>query len=115
MWVIERSIVAKKPFLYESSSFPLTPEPEPILQEDMDKLTNKIWKLELEKTRLRVQISRTKTHKNFLEDKDKQFCEEFEVTKKRLMEVEGKRVWVGGSLQGANSELDFFNNKLDQA
>lgn len=32
-----------------------------------------------------------------------------------LRKVEGQRVWVGGALQGANFELDFHNNKLDQA
>lgn len=29
--------------------------------------------------------------------------------------MEGKRVWVDGALQGANSERDFRNNKSDQA
>lgn len=47
-------------------------------------------------------------------DKGNQVEEEFKVSKKRLREVEGKRVWVSGALQGANSELD-FSNKLDQA
>lgn len=45
----------------------------------------------------------------------KQVIEELEVNKKRLREVEGKRVWVSGVIQGANSELGFRNNKLDQA
>ncbi|XP_050890484.1 uncharacterized protein LOC127095902 [Lathyrus oleraceus] len=103
------------PFLYDSSSFPLVPEPEPILQEDMDKLTNKIRELELENTQLRVQLGLTKKHNNVLEDKGKQVCEEFEVIKKRLREVEGQRVWVGHALQGSNFELDAHNNKLDQA
>lgn len=103
------------PFLYDSSSFPLIPEPEPILQEDMDKPINKIRELELEKTQLRVQLNRTKQCNNVLEDKGKQVIEEFDAKKKRLREVEGQRVWVGGSLQGENSELDFCNNKLDQA
>ena len=50
-----------------------------------------------------------------MEDKGKQFSDEFEVSKKRLREVEGKIVWVDGALQGVNSELDFRNKKLDQA
>lgn len=49
VWVKERALVVKMPFLYDSSLFPLMPESEPILQEDVDKLTYKIWELELEK------------------------------------------------------------------
>lgn len=63
---------------------------------------------------INIRISRTKQRNLDLEDMGKQVSEEFEVSKKRLREVEGKRVWVGGPLQGANSELDFHNNKLDQ-
>lgn len=90
------------------------PKLEPILLEDVDKLTDKIRELKLENTQLRVQLNRTKQHNDVLEDKGKQVEEEFEASKKRLREVEGKRVWVGGTLLGANSELDLCN-KLDQA
>lgn len=115
MWVKEQALFVKMPFLFDPSSFPLMPEPEPILQEDMDKITNKIRKLKLENTQLRVELSRAKQHNTVLEDKGKQVSEEFEVSKKRLREVEGKRVRVGSSLQGASFELDFRNNKLDQS
>lgn len=64
----------------------------------MDKLTEKTWDLEFESTQLRVQLSRTKQQNFDLEDKGKLVSEEFEVNKKRLREVEGKRVWVGGVL-----------------
>lgn len=50
-----------------------------------------------------------------MEDKVKHVKEEFKINNKRLGEVEGKREWVGGALLGANSELNFRNNKLDQA
>ncbi|XP_050875887.1 uncharacterized protein LOC127079543 [Lathyrus oleraceus] len=91
------------------------PEPEPILQEDMDKLTSQIKELELENTQLRVQLNRAKERNHVLEDKGKQICEKFEDSKKRLRLADGQRVWVGGALQGANSELDFHNKELDRA
>ena len=50
-----------------------------------------------------------------MEDKVKQICEKFEDSKKRLWIAEGQRVWVDGALQGANSELDFRNDRLGQA
>lgn len=91
------------------------PEPEPVLQEDVDNITNKIRELELENTQLWVQLSCTKQRNKVLEDKGKQVKEEFMSNKKILREVLGKREWVGDALVGANSELNFCNNKLDQA
>lgn len=58
---------------------------------------------------------RAKERNHTLEDKGKQVCEKFKDRKKRLRVAEGQRVWVGGALQGANSELHFCNDKLDQA
>lgn len=55
-WVKERARIVKMPFYYESTSLPPVPEPEPILQEDVDKLTSKISELEIENTRLRLQL-----------------------------------------------------------
>lgn len=115
MWVKERARVVKIPFFFYPSSFLLVPKPGPILQEDMDILTDKIKELELENTPLRVQLNRPKERNHVLEDKGKQVCEEFMVSKKKLREVEDQRVWVGGALIGANSELEAHNNKLDQA
>ncbi|XP_050908917.1 uncharacterized protein LOC127122660 [Lathyrus oleraceus] len=102
-------------FVFDASSFPLMPEPEPILQEDMDKLTSQIKELELENTQLRVELNRAKERKHVLEDKGKQVREKFEDSKKRLRLAEGQRVWVGGALQGANFEVDFRNEELDRA
>lgn len=90
-------------FLFYFSS--LGPEPEPILQEDMGKITNQILELELENAQLRVQLGHTKEHNYALEEKGKQVCEEFTTNKKRMREVEGQRIWVGGSLIGATYEL----------
>lgn len=101
------------PFLFYYSSLEL--EPEPIIQEDMDKLTDQIRELNLENAQPRFQLSRTKEHNYALEDKGKQVCEEFTTNKKRLKEVEGQRIWVGGALLGANFELDACNENLDQA
>lgn len=42
LWVKERARVVKIPFQFYSLSFSLMPEPKLILQEDVDKLTNKI-------------------------------------------------------------------------
>lgn len=60
------------PFLFNPSSFLLVPEPKPILQEDMDKLTDKIKELELENMQLRVQLNYAKELNHALEDKGKQ-------------------------------------------
>lgn len=53
LWAKERAQIVKMSFFFESPSF-LVLEPEPILQEDVDKLTNKIKEFELENTQLRV-------------------------------------------------------------
>ena len=74
------------------------PEPDPILQEDMDKLTNQIKELELENTQLRVKPNRAKEHNHVLEDKGKQVSKKFKDSKKRLWIDEGHRVWVGGAI-----------------
>ncbi|KAI5391851.1 hypothetical protein KIW84_076589 [Lathyrus oleraceus] len=70
LWVKEQTLIIKMPFLFDFSSFPLMHEPEPVLQEDVDKLTDKIRELELENTQLRVQLSCTKQQNYDLEDKD---------------------------------------------
>lgn len=93
----EQARIVKMPFFFESSSFPLMSEPEPILQEDVDKLTNKIKELKLENTQLWVQLNRTKQGNEDLEDKGKQVKEEFERNKKGLRKAEGKKEWVGGT------------------
>lgn len=80
----------------------------------MDKLTIKIQELELENTQFRVQINRAKEHNYTLEDKGKMVCEKFATNKKKSRKIEGRRVWVGGGLQRANSELDARNDQLDQ-
>ena len=71
-WVRERYLFVKMPLLYDPSSFLLMPEPEPILQEDVDKLTNQIQDLELENGQLRVRLNRTKQRNFDFEDKGKQ-------------------------------------------
>lgn len=90
-------------------------EPEPILQEDMDKLTNQIKEIELENTQLRLQLNCVKERNHVLEDKGKQVCEKFEESKKRLWIADGQRVWVGGTLQGVNSELDFPQRQVESS
>ena len=82
VWVNERARVVKMLFLFDPSSFSLMPEPEPILQEDMDKLTNQFKELELENTQLRVQLNRVEERNHVLEDKGKQVCENFEDRKR---------------------------------
>ncbi|XP_050893147.1 uncharacterized protein LOC127098561 [Lathyrus oleraceus] len=84
VWVKERARIIKVPFLFYPYSFPLMPEPEPVLQEDMDKLTSQIKELKLENTQLRVQLNRAKERNHVLEDKGKQVCEKFEDSKRRL-------------------------------
>ncbi|XP_050877261.1 uncharacterized protein LOC127081015 [Lathyrus oleraceus] len=70
-WEKERARVVKMPFYYESTSLPPVPEPEPILQEDVDKLTSKISELELENTRLRLQLIKEKQRGDDLEEEGK--------------------------------------------
>lgn len=113
LWVKEQAQIVNISFFFEPSS--RIPEPKPILQEDVDKLTNKIKELELENPQLRVQLNYTKQRNKDLEDKGEKVKEEFERNKKRLREVRGKRGWVGGALLGANFEINFRNNKLDQS
>lgn len=50
-----------------------------------------------------------------MEDEGKKIKEKFENNKKRLKDEKGKKKWVSGALLGANSELNFCKNKLDQA
>lgn len=70
-WVRERAQIVKIPFFFESSSFPPVPEPEAILWEDVDKLTDKIKELELENTQLRVHLNHAKQINEDLEDESK--------------------------------------------
>ena len=95
--------MVKIPFYYESPSLPQIPEPEPILQEDVDKLTSKISELELENTRLRFQLIKEKQRGDDLEDEGKEVKTLYETSKKRAMEEKVKKEWVGGALLGANS------------
>lgn len=60
------------PFYYESSSLPQVSEPEPILQEDVDKSTSKINELELENTSLRLQLIKEKQRGDDLENEGKE-------------------------------------------
>ncbi|KAI5408478.1 hypothetical protein KIW84_054355 [Lathyrus oleraceus] len=71
-WAKQRAQVVKMPLYFESSSLPQPPEPEPILQEDVDKLTSKISELELENTRLRLQLIKEKQMGDDLEDEGKE-------------------------------------------
>ncbi|KAI5412488.1 hypothetical protein KIW84_057238 [Lathyrus oleraceus] len=71
-WAKERAQVVKMPFYFESLSLPQAPKPEPILQEDVDKLTSKINELELENTRFRLQLIREKQRGDDLEDEGKE-------------------------------------------
>lgn len=80
----------------------------------MDKHTDKIREIELENTQQRVQLGRTKECKYALEDMGKQVCEEFAVNKKRPRGVAGQRIWAGGALLWANSNLDARNNKVEK-
>ncbi|XP_050895549.1 uncharacterized protein LOC127102189 [Lathyrus oleraceus] len=57
-WVKERVGEIHLPFILKASVFPKTPEPKPILPEDMEKLTTKVKELELENTELRIQMNR---------------------------------------------------------
>lgn len=114
-WAKDRARIVKTPFYCESSSLPQVSEPEPILQEDFDKLTSKINELELENTRLRLQLIKEKQRGDDLEDKGKEVKTLYETSKKRVREEKGKKEWVGGALRGANSELNGQNNKLDRA
>lgn len=50
MWEKERAQIFKMPFFFEFLSFSQMLEHEPILQEDVEKLTNKYKELELENT-----------------------------------------------------------------
>lgn len=67
-WAKERAQIAKILFYLEFSSLPQVPEPESILQEDVDKLTNKIGELELENMLLRLQLIKEKQRGDYLED-----------------------------------------------
>ncbi|KAI5437054.1 hypothetical protein KIW84_023248 [Lathyrus oleraceus] len=57
-WVKERVEEIHLPFILKASAFPKTPDPKPILPEDMEKLATKVKELELENTELRIQMNR---------------------------------------------------------
>lgn len=112
-WVKERAQVVKIPIFFDSSIFPLVSEPEPILQDDVEKLAAKIKELEMENTQIRVQLNRAKQKNEYLEDESKEIKENLESNKKIIRDEKGKRDWVGYDLLGANSELNGRNNELD--
>lgn len=115
-WAKGRAQIVKIPFYFESSYLPQAPEPEPILQEDVGKLTSKINELELENTVLQLQLIKEKQRGDELEDEEgKEVKTLYESSKKRTREKKGKKEWVGGALLEANSELSSHNDELDRA
>lgn len=90
-WAKERARVVNMPFYLESSSLPQVPEPEPILQDDVDKLTSKINELEMENTRLRLQFIKEKQMGDDLEDEGKEVKTLYETNRKREREEKGKK------------------------
>ncbi|KAI5382608.1 hypothetical protein KIW84_070156 [Lathyrus oleraceus] len=107
-WEKERARVVKIPFYYESSSLPQVPEPEPILQEDVNKLTSKISELKLENTRLRLQLIKEKQGGDDLEDEGKEVKALYETSKKRAREKKvrksGPAVLSGEQIQNLMDE-----------
>ena len=79
------------PFYLDSSSLPQVPELEPILQEDVDKITSKINELELENTRLWLQLIKDKQRGDDLEDEGKEVKVLYETSRKRAREEKGKK------------------------
>lgn len=71
---------------FESSSFPLVPEPKPILPEDVEKLVSHIKDLEVENSQLRLQLNKEKQKNEDLEDESKEVKAQFENSKKRARE-----------------------------
>ncbi|XP_050878157.1 uncharacterized protein LOC127081975 [Lathyrus oleraceus] len=53
-WVKERVEKIQLPYILKAPAFPKTPEPEPILPEDMEKLVTKVKELEVENAELRI-------------------------------------------------------------
>lgn len=67
-WVRERVQMVKLPFPFDPSIYPLVPEPEPILPEDVEKLNARVKELELENADLRIKLGRASVENGSLKD-----------------------------------------------
>lgn len=101
-WVREKDQRIKLPHSFNSSIFPLVPEQEPILPEDVEKLIAQIKELEVENSQLQLQLNKEKKKNEDLEDENKEVKAKFERSKKRARDQKGNKEWVGGALLGAN-------------
>ncbi|XP_050889328.1 uncharacterized protein LOC127094546 [Lathyrus oleraceus] len=87
-WVKEKVGEIHLPFIFNASAFPKTPEPKPILPEDMEKFTTKVMELELENTELRIQMNRAILENQNLKDERKGKAQELEDSNKRARLLE---------------------------
>ncbi|KAI5447814.1 hypothetical protein KIW84_015314 [Lathyrus oleraceus] len=85
-WAKGRAQIVRMPFYFESSYLPQVLELEPILQEDVDKLTSKINELELENNLLRLQLIKEKQRGDDLEDEGNGVKMLYESSKKKARE-----------------------------
>lgn len=90
-WVRERVQMVKLPFPIDPSIYPLVPEPEPILLEDVEKLNARIKELELENADLRIKLGRVSVENGNLKGGQQKKDKELEISNKRARESEARR------------------------
>ncbi|KAI5437923.1 hypothetical protein KIW84_023883 [Lathyrus oleraceus] len=90
---------------FVAAAFPKTLEPEPILPEDMEKLTTKVKELKLENTELRIQMNRVILENQNLKEERKGKAQELEDSNKRARLLEDQKDDLDHILIGSTSVI----------
>jgi len=114
-WVKERVEKIQLPYILKAPAFPKTPEPEPILPEDMEKLATKVKELELENTELRIQMNRVILENQNLKEERKGKAQELEDSNKRARLLEDQKDDLDHILLGSTSVIRTRKEELKKA
>lgn len=114
-WVKERVEKIQLPYILKAPAFPKTPEPEPILPEDMEKLVTKVKELEVENAELRIQMNRVILENQNLKEERKGKAQELEDNNKRARLLEDQKDDLDHILLGSTSVIRTRKEELKKA
>ncbi|KAI5382609.1 hypothetical protein KIW84_070157 [Lathyrus oleraceus] len=114
-WVKERVEEIQLPYILKAPALPKTPEPEPILLEDMEKLVTKVKELEVENADLRIQMNRVILENQNLKEERKGKAQELEDSNKRARLLEDQKDDLDHILLGSTSVIRTRKEELKKA
>ncbi|XP_050877928.1 uncharacterized protein LOC127081751 [Lathyrus oleraceus] len=114
-WMKERVEKIQLPYILKAPALPKTPEPEPILPEDMEKLVTKVKELEVENAELRIQMNRVILENQNLKEERKGKAQELEDSNKRARLLEDQKDDLDHILLGSTSVIRTRKEELKKA